>query len=75
MVSMVSELNPNPNPNPNQAWGCCSSRMVSELRKKVAEEQGEEQGEEHNASLEPGAGARGGVAVDALGGLSAASIS
>ena len=58
-----------------QAWGCCSSRMVSELRKKVAEEQGEEQGEEHNASLEPGAGARGGVAVDALGGLSAASIS
>ena len=49
--------------------------MVSELRKKVAEEQGEEQGEEHNASLEPGAGARGGVAVDALGGLSAASIS
>ena len=75
MVSIFSELNPNPNPNPKQAWGCCSSRMVSELRKKVAEEQGEEQGEEHNASLEPGAGARGGVAVDALGGLSAASIS
>ena len=53
--------------------------MVSELRKKVAEEQGgeqgEEQGEEHNASLEPPTGARGGVDVDALGGLSAASIS
>ena len=65
--------------------------MVSELRKKVAEEQGEQQGEqqgeeegeEHNASLEPAAGAeaaggqvlRGGVAVDALGGLSAATIS
>ena len=40
-----------------QAWGCCSSRMVSELRRKVAEErgagQGEERGEEHNASVEP----------------------
>ena len=40
-----------------QAWGCCSSRMVSELRRKVAKErgagQGEERGEEHNASVEP----------------------
>ena len=64
-----------------QAWGCCSSRMISELRKKVAEERGGEQGEEHNASAEPAAGAaaaagvggqmpHGGVAVDALGGLS-----
>ena len=64
-----------------QAWGCCSSRMISELRKKVAEERGGGQGEEHNASAEPAAGAaaaagvggqmpHGGVAVDALGGLS-----
>jgi hypothetical protein len=44
-----------------QAWGCCSSRMVSELRRKVAEERGagqgeereEERGEERYASGEP----------------------
>ena len=29
-----------------QAWGCCSSRMVSELRRKVAKERGASQGEE-----------------------------